>query len=258
MRFKNVKTVHFSVDDTIWLFENLGHFHYSSIFEQPTLGFFNNLHKRFGLKVSFYCFGNFQGLSLSDMKDCYRAEFSSNSDWLRFGFHGLTDESTPPCGGGAQQDYAAVKRELVRITGEDSLTDFCRLHCFFGSRDTIKAMQKLGLRGLLCADDRRKNYYLSPLSNFILNMTGVYFDPTIRMQFLKTDLRIETSDMNACRNFSPGKRHLEIFTHEWALNEESKQKIEVICKKINVLGYRWVFNDEREKEVWYGKNKKAD
>ncbi len=124
------------------------------------------------------------------------------------------------------------------------MTDFCRLHCFSGSRDAVKAMQEQGLRGLLCADDWRKNYYLSPLSNCILNMTGVYFDPSIKMQFVKTDFRIETSDMNACRNFSPGRRHLEIFTHEWALDEENKQKLEVICKRLDALGYCWVFGDE--------------
>ncbi len=64
MLLPGARTVHFSVDDTIWLFENLSRFGYGSIFEQPTLAFFKDLHDRFGLRVSFYCFGSFQGLSL--------------------------------------------------------------------------------------------------------------------------------------------------------------------------------------------------
>lgn len=50
------KTVHFSVDDTIWLFNDLNSNNYKSAFEQPVLNFFQGLHQRYGLTVSFYCF----------------------------------------------------------------------------------------------------------------------------------------------------------------------------------------------------------
>ncbi len=69
------------------------------------------------------------------------------------------------------------------------------------SISVTEVMQEQGLRGLLCADDWRNNYYLSP-----------DFDPSVEMRFLKT---------------------------------ERKQKIEAICKRLDVLGYCWMFIDER-------------
>lgn len=245
MLFKKHKTVHFSVDDTIWLFENLGHFGYYSIFEQPTLGFFKELHNEYGLKVSFYCFGSFQGLKLCDMTGAYKDEFVTNSDWLRFGFHGWSDESRNMDVKRTTADYEAVRDELIRIVGLNSLTDFCRLHCFSGSRNAVAAMHKCGLKGLLCADDKRNNYYLSAKQNWWLNFRGNYIDKSLNLQFLKTDMRIENSDVSACMDFSCNKKHIEFFTHEWALDDENKRKIEMLCKRLHGLEYKWIFNDER-------------
>lgn len=245
MLFRKHKTAHFSVDDTIWLFENLGHFGYRSIFEQPTLAFFRKLHEEFGLKTSFYCFGSFQGLNLSDMTGAYRDEFLANSDWLRFGFHAGTDGSRYTQAAQAAEDYLSVRDDLIRIVGENSVTDFCRLHCFSGSKAAIKGMRKCGLRGLLCADDNRSNYYLSDTKNRRLNLKGSYYDWSMPMMFLKTDLRVETGEEAAFRDLITDKRHIEAFTHEWALNEENKHKIEVLCRRLHTLGYEWAFCDGR-------------
>lgn len=243
--FDKHKTAHFSVDDTIWLFENLGHFGYQSIFEQPTLGFFKELHNEYGLKVSFYCFGSFQGLTLQDMTAAYRDEFSANSAWLRFGFHGWSDESRNMDVKRAAADYEAVRDELIRIVGLNSLTDFCRLHCFSGSREAVAAMQKCCLKGLLCADDNRSNYYLSAQQNWWLNFRGSYYDRALPMKFIKTDLRIEKIEESFLRNFGSNKGHIEVFTHEWALDDENKRKIEMLCMRLRGLEYKWSFNDER-------------
>ncbi|MHC1732029.1 MAG: hypothetical protein AB9888_08390 [Bacteroidales bacterium] len=236
------KTAHFSVDDTIWLFENLEHFHYTSAFEQPVLGFFREMHQKYGSAVSFYCFGNFQGLRLLDMTDAFQGEFEANSDWLRFGFHAADDivRYSSCSSEKARDDYAFVMMELRRIAGEKALDHFPRIHNYAGSKECLVAMTREGLRGLLCATDSRQNYCLSLKENDLLNSDGVWEDREISLQFIKTDIQTErTKNMSEALDGLDGKSHWEAFTHEWAMNEENKVKIEYFCRQTSEQGYRW-------------------
>ena len=61
--------VHFSVDDTIAIFENLTKVNYSSCFEEPTLKFLKSLNEKYGLKV-YLCYRhhNFDKYSVHYLK----------------------------------------------------------------------------------------------------------------------------------------------------------------------------------------------
>lgn len=238
------KSAHLSIDDTIWLFENLGHFNYSSIFEQPLLAFLRGLHEKYGIVVSCYCFGEFQGLSLSAMTDMYRLEFEANSEWLRFGFHAKNDQTryanvTPEQ---AQIDYTNVINELSRVVGTRPLDHFPRLHFYSGSKEGLSMMVRKGLIGLLCSEDFRDNYYLSGEQNVILNTYNSWVDESVPLRFLKTDLRIEhteniTAEFDKCRN----KNHLEVFTHEWGMNLTNMTKLDRFCRAAFEVNYQWIF-----------------
>ena len=243
------RTAHFSVDDTIWMLENLGHFSYRSAFEQPTLFFFQRLHEQYGLKVSFYCFGSFQGLHLSEMTDTYRWELEKNNDWLRFGFHADSDISQYNCieSDRAICEYAFVCKELMRIAGEQSLDTICRIHNYSGSKDVLYAVCKeTSLEGVLCAIGKKKGYYLSSWQNAWVNWIGQYVDYQTGVRFLNTDIQIEKTSLSEYANFqSCTGRHIEAFTHEWALNEETMHKIESFCAALKHQGYSWEFPNRR-------------
>lgn len=83
--------IHFSVDDVITSFENLtkNESKYKSAFDEPFLKYVKLLHDEFGVKTSLYCFYEKDGFSLADCTDKFAADFSSSSDWLKFGFHAL-------------------------------------------------------------------------------------------------------------------------------------------------------------------------
>ncbi|WP_369283529.1 hypothetical protein [Oscillibacter sp. GMB15532] len=205
-RFPAMKTrrsVHFSVDDTIWLFENLEHFQYESAFQQPTLRFFRELHELYGAVVSFYCFGEFQGLSLCAMTDAYRQEFEENNCWLRFGFHGGDDVVRyDDCGGRrAGGDYRAVVSQLQRIVGERSIDHNVRIHCYAGGKEELSAMRACGLRGVLCGEGGQENYCLMEGESRTVAKAGIYVHPETGLLFSATDLRIEkTRDVRAQSN----------------------------------------------------------
>ena len=75
--------IHFSVDDTITIFENLTKENYNSCFEEPTLAFLKKLNEQYGLKVSMYCFfESASGFNLSDTNSAKTA-IGSNSVFTR-------------------------------------------------------------------------------------------------------------------------------------------------------------------------------
>lgn len=83
------RQLHFSIDDTIKIFQDLtqNEKEYESIFENSILNFLWECHQKFGLKVSLYCYYEEGNFDLSTVPDTYREEFLKNSDWLQFGFH---------------------------------------------------------------------------------------------------------------------------------------------------------------------------
>ena len=83
--------IHVSIDDVILVFKELTGQKPVSIFDIPFFHYFKRLHKRHGLKVSCYCFYQYENFTLASCTRNYRSEFEANSDWLRFGFHGYSD-----------------------------------------------------------------------------------------------------------------------------------------------------------------------
>ena len=143
----------FSIDDNIWFLRDINSNNYSSIFENPYLGFFKNLHEKYGARFQFNIYYETEGFDLSEMTDRYRDEWRENADWLRLSFHGRYDIGEPPYMNSsyeeAFEDCQSVHREILRFAGEDTLSYFTTILYCQASPEALRAFYDCGLRGLV-------------------------------------------------------------------------------------------------------------
>ena len=238
--------IHLSIDDTFEIFKDLAQnaMYYSSIFENPYLHFLEMLHTQYGLVASMYCFTEEGDFSLSNVPDIFCPDFTKSADWLKWGFHGRSQNSRYQYASGrkAQKDYSFAIRELLRITGSVRCIDVApRLLFFAGTWECIRAMCQSdhGLKGLFSADDDRLSYYLDSTQSKLLKAYGLYYDQAMNLFFFSTDIRLERiqsiakerTNMEYCLLGNERKSNgLHVFTHENRLaNEEICQKIIDLC-----------------------------
>lgn len=244
---------HLSFDDTIQLFKYLNDNKCTSIFENSTLNWYKELHEKYGVVISCYVYYEDGGFNLSQFPSTYKDEFIKNSSWLRFGFHTLNGKKDYKSGD-ISSDYQKTVKELERIVGPESIDNVVRLQMFQGSYDGIKEISKLKeqpIKGLLTADDKRQSYYLPYNENVYIYNHDVYYDELMALYFFSTDFRIEFVDniddklkelKSDCWNNQRGD--LVVFSHEWALNVENKDKIERVCEYAKNKGYRFKFFED--------------
>jgi len=228
--------LHFSIDDVIEIFRDLteNQDRYQSVFENDTLRFLKNLHDKYGMCVTLYCFFDFSGFSLAECTDRFAEEFTENKEWLKFGFHAYDSESYMDIDTDHLCEYyQLVSEQLMRITGceESDLSKVLRLDRFCGTKDQlIQLDRQFGIEAFLTADDgERESYYLGKEELKLLAMKDFYIDEN--RFFTPTDIRLEeirdTKELNDILAKHQKDKNLVIFTHEWKLN----QKVEtLICQ----------------------------
>lgn len=236
--------IHFSVDDTIAIFENLTKGEYTSCFEEPTLSFLKKLNEQYGLKVSMYCFFESEsGFCLSEATSKYKDEFKENSHWLRFGFHACNCASK-------YDDYEADKfiseaekvyDNLNRIVSSDAIVYDVRLGFAKGNLNCIKALKnKYPLfQTLFGVDDARIEYYLSPEENDILLRDGLLYEDKVGIHIKLSELRLERqTDMAEYMKNMPSRECYAFFTHEVFFGDEKvKERIVDICEFANAFTF---------------------
>lgn len=238
-------------DDTIDLFRDLADSNYKSVFENSTLSWVKSLHDEYGVVVTFYTMYESDDFNLSQCPGKYKDEFIANSDWLKFGFHTLNGETSYETGD-ISVDYAKTINELKRIVGSDSIDNVIRLQSFQGSKEGVSELLSLDeepVIGLLTADDSRQSYYLDDDENkYIYCHDRMVKDDCY---FISTDMRVEYVDNVdkkikelSSNSWNNQTGDLVIFTHEWALNLESKEKVEKMCQYAVDNGYRFVFFED--------------
>lgn len=232
----NNQVIHFSIDDVIAIFQDITKYQdkYETIFENDILKYLKELHEKYGMKVTLYCFYDFAGFNLSECTDKFRDEFEENSDWLKFGFHAYDAESYQNTDANSLgQYYQLVAKQLKRITGceEEDLSRTVRLDRFTGTEEQIKALYtEYGVDVFLAADDEeRESYYLNDEERQVLNEEDMYKDGNIT--FTPTDIRVENienlDELYMLLEEHSTENKLVVFTHEYKLSTKVKR---FICK----------------------------
>lgn len=254
---KDVKTgqniFNLSFDDSIIIFEDISGNDYNSIFDNQTLNWYRQLHRDYGVVISCYVYYEDGEFNLSQVPDKYKDEFVKNSNWLRFGFHTLNGE-TDYKKGKITNDYIKTINQLKRIVGKQSIDNVIRLQMFQGSYKEIKQLSQLvdePVKGLLTADDKRQSYYLNKDNSKYIYCHDEYYDADTNIHFYSTDFRTEdieniNSKLRELGTDSWNNQigDLVIFSHEWALSMENKDKIEKVCKYADKHNYRFAFFED--------------
>jgi hypothetical protein len=132
--------------------------------------------------------------SLANVPDKYKSEFLTVKDWLKFGLHSNTANSTyvnSTYATGAA-DWNNFVSQIIRITGTFETVDRVpRLHYFYGSKEALQGMRDCdcGALGFLSADDSRQSYYLDTTQNAFLKNHDSIIDFENGLLFYNTDFR---------------------------------------------------------------------
>ena len=142
------------IDDAIWIFRDLTRQRPKSMFDHPFFAILKNAHERWGLKTQinlFYRTDYFYGMdefNLSEMTDCYKAEWEAASDWLKLGFHSYQEFPDYPHINASYDDmyklFNMIRDEVIRFAGEKSFTYGVIPHWTPVSYDGCRALRDCG------------------------------------------------------------------------------------------------------------------
>lgn len=145
--------------------------------------------------------------ALEDMPATYAAEFSANSDWLKFGLHGKDGmvNYQSATAEEATADYNSFISSIVTITGTVECVDtVVRLQNFAGNVNVIRAMRDadLGVQGFLCSDYSETSggsggssggYIVSNALAIAVWKKGQIYDYAERLHFYVSGLRMDNT-----------------------------------------------------------------
>ena len=237
------KYAHFSIDDATQIFQDISFHGYESIFENEVLGKLKDFHEEYGLKATLYVFAKLDTYDLADFPDTYKKEFEDNADWLKIGFHSIT-EASPEEEGMTTEEFAEgfqeVNREILAFAGEKSLAHVLRLHYWYATDEMVNVLKEQGIEGLLCNDSKDVCYNLSETENNNLIWTR---DGKIKkdIYYYVTDIRLEKTDdiVTALQN-KYYDRVVVLFTHAWCF-KDNQEKLEGAVRWLTNSGYKFTF-----------------
>ena len=203
--FRNgYRTYRLGVDDVIWCFENIwrNQDHYTSIFDDPFLRLYKDLHDQYGTPVHMHIYyenddGSF---NLSMFPDKYKAEFQRNGDWLKFTFHSLKDKPDSPYKHASyeqvMEDGRRIQQEILRFAGQEVFSHVTSQHWADSNRKATRAFRDLGFR---CIDayflfdengDPYVSYHLDKEQTAHAASRDFWYDTSEDILFVKDDIII--------------------------------------------------------------------
>ncbi len=245
----------FSVDDNIWFLRDLTQSGAPSLFDNPYLAIYKDLHDKYGAKFQLNIYYETEGFDLSQMSDKYKAQWKENSDWLRLSFHARADAPPVPYENAsyeqAFEDCSAVHREIIRFAGEECLEKYTTIHYCVASPQAIKAFYDSGIRGLVGLFNSDQDSY------------GLHFDSFDDPYFYKEDSDIYYFVNDMIVNMFPlsaveghleaisKKKFVEVMIHEQYFYKDTQwyqsdfsQKIEACIRLLTEKGKKPVFLSE--------------
>jgi len=151
--FRNgYKTYRLGVDDVTRCFENIYRHQeeYTSIFPDPYLDMFRQLHETYGTCVHMHLFyesvdGSF---NLSMFPDKYKPEFQANGHWLKLTFHSKAEfPDSPYKHASYEQVYREgkqVEAEILRFAGREVMSNITSQHYADSNLQATRAFRNLG------------------------------------------------------------------------------------------------------------------
>ncbi len=205
--FKNAyKTYRVAVDDVIRCFENI-YLHqeeYTSIFQDPYLALYRDLHEAYGTYVHMHLFyetddGHF---NLSMFPDKYKEEFRANGDWLKFTFHSRVEHPNSPYKHASYelvwQEGKQVEAEILRFAGHEVMSNITSQHFADSNLQATRAFRNLGFKcmdGYFIFDkngDPAVSYYLDKAQTQHAFDRDFWVDNKEDIIFVKDDIVIDT------------------------------------------------------------------
>ena len=200
------KTYRLAVDDVIRCFENITQHQqeYTSIFQDPYLKIFKDLHDTYGTYVHMHLFyeTNDGHYNLSMFPDKYKEEFKANGHWLKFTFHSRKEYPRSPY---KNADYDLVYREgkqveaeILRFAGPEVMSNITSQHFADSNLQATRAFRNLGFRvidGYFIFDkngDPCVSYYLNKEQTRHAFDRDFWVDNKEDIIFVKDDIVIDT------------------------------------------------------------------
>ena len=227
--------VHFSIDDAWRIFDK----------KSVAFKFLESLYNDFGLVTTLYIFTEPQGKK-------YLHKIPSNHlkdyHWLKFGPH-APDWEHPLNTLNIKEQLAHMDytyKQLTRIVGKTNLAENVRLHTYKGSKEVCVDLAKRGIKTLFTQDfwDNRTSYCLPPKSRNNLNKQGFYKEAGLKINFIKTGLRVEEKPNIRKDALADFKHHnFEVFfTHEEFLGDPKIQaRIKNVLRTAKEKGIKLVY-----------------
>lgn len=142
------------IDDNSFVFTDLVRNKYDSLFDHFYLKYLKDLHEKYGSKFILKCFyenaHDPEKTNLSQVPDCYRAEFEKCSDWLHLAFHAWAEFPDRPYQHCTTErlahDYDTTTAELRRIAGEKCCTPPTNVHWAMLEPRNFSFMRSRGLK----------------------------------------------------------------------------------------------------------------
>ena len=236
-------TVHFSVDDVNDIVLSLHDGNKNSIFEDTLLSLLKQWHDSYGIVAGLYVQGPFI------VNSHYTDEIIDNSDWLRWGYHGV----------GSQRRKTGIGSFLRQVRDSIGTTQILdktvRVDYYHADLLTCLKYRLYGYKAFYTADDwgynaenRMTNYYLSTSQNNLLEETDILSDAIHDITFIKTDYRAERITppllqahiQHIAGNTSNKADLLILFTHEIFLKSHS-ERIDSLFNLLHDAEYHFDF-----------------
>jgi len=193
-----------SIDDNIWFLRDLTRNSnvYKSLFDNPYLKVYKDVHDKYGTKFHFNLFYQTDGFNLSQMTDKYKSEWQANADWIRLTFHALQEFPDKPYAAATyddmKRDYLLVTNEIIRFAGEELLSPITTTHWGSATLQGARALRSLGIKGLVgyFMYDKEGNplvsYYTDNEVIDHLNKRDYWKDNAEDIMFVKHDIVLNT------------------------------------------------------------------
>jgi len=240
---------------------------YRSIFDNPYLAFWRQMHRRYGTKIHHNIYYETEGFNLSQMPETFRDEWRANAHWMRLTFHARANDPDRPylyaSADQIREDYRQVVREIRRFAGEELLSPVTTIHWGALTLAGARALREEGVRVMVGYFEEREglprvSYYLSVPQWRHLLARDYWKDMREDLFFVRHDLVINTVPLEGIAPHLErvaGDPHqaevMELMIHEQyfypdyvAYQPDFRQRVEQAIRWVSERGYRPVFYEE--------------